>query len=279
MQAKLVTYNVQGLGAYQGVMPPPSRAQNERLQAVADSIKELDGDVVSLQEVPSKSALENFVRSQGLAQQYPHRRFFQTNDENGANHLAVLSKHPILESKSNKERPVTVAGWNRPTYLTRDITEVKVKLGGWPVRIYNTHLKANSQLRHYDPDRQRAQEVSTNLRLAEGRALKDIIKANFKKCPSEHFVVTMDANATPGDKVISHLTSGHAPAHDVIGEAAGFESHPASGRRLDYILLSDGLARHYVQGSAKVLDNSTTRRASDHNPEVLMLDLPDLPPV
>ncbi|CAN0447247.1 unnamed protein product, partial [Phaeothamnion confervicola] len=250
----LVTYNVQGLGSRHGVMPPPSRAQDERLQAVADSIKELDGDVVSLQEVPSKSALENFVRSQGLAEQYPHRRFFQTNDESGANHLAVLSKHPILESKSNKDRPLRVDGSNRPGHITRDITEVKVKLGGWPVRIYNTHLKANSQLKRWDPSQARDQEFSQNIRLAEGRALKDIIKANYKKSPSEHFVVTMDANATPDDKIISHLTGGHAPAHDVIGNAPGFESHPSSNRRLDYILLSDGLASHYVQGSAQVLN-------------------------
>lgn len=259
-------------------MPPASPDQREFLKTVGDQIKEADGDVVSLQEVPSKAALETLISQEGLAEKYPYRRFFQTNDA-GGNHLATLSKVPFEESKGNTQKRFKIDGSREPGYLSRDITESKVKLGGYPFRVYNSHLKANPQMRRDDPDFARQKTFADNLRYGEVRALKDIIKDNVKKMPSERYVVTMDANATPTDGAVQALQKGFAPMFDPIGDKPGFDTHPSSHRRLDYVLLSDNLASSYVPGSAEVLKSSPYRRGPDHNPQVVMVELPDLPQV
>lgn len=270
---------MQGLGARHGVMPAPNPEQAERLQAVADTLRQLDCDSISLQEVPSKAALESLVKQGGLEELYPHRRFFKTNDVEGGNHLAELSKHPFTETRGNTDKNFKVEGFRGPGQFTRDVTETRVQIGGYTIRRYNTHMKANPQIRKDDPDYARKKDVTDAIRTGETRALKDILKANHKKYPNELFVVSMDANATPDDGNLRHLTGGFAPVHDPLGNQAGFATHPSSHRRLDYILLSDGLADKVVPGSIQVIDTPTTRKASDHAPMVLTVELPDLPPV
>jgi endonuclease/exonuclease/phosphatase family metal-dependent hydrolase len=260
MQVRLMSWNVQGLSQ-----------RPDRQKALGDTLREVDADVVSLQEVPSKAGLDSMLKQEGLAETYPHRRFFKTNDEQGENHLAVLSKHPIAESRSNKDKNFKVDGAHRPFQFTRDVAEVKIELGGYPLRVYNTHLKANPQIPRHDPDFARKKAFTDAIRHGEGRAFKDIIKTNLKRSPSEHFAITMDANAVPTDPVVRSLTQGFAAAHDPLANQPEAHSHPSSRRRLDYVLVSEGLAQKYVD--AQVVDTPKTRLASDHNPTVLTMDL------
>lgn len=350
-QFRFVTYNVETLGEEMDKPGVVSSVNKEKQKEVAETLKEINADVVVMQEVPSEQTLDSFV-NENLSEEYPHKQFFKTNDE--WNHqMAILSKHPIQEARSNKDRPLQAMPIkhelylgnlnhntdekklnemlskygdiksiafkdgsqkglptnfafvemtsdeavkaaikdldgmeidgnalkvseskqnNRPAKFLRDVIEAQIDLGGFPLKVYGVHYKANPYFAR--PTTPEKIELAHKTREAEAQETLNIIAEDMKSTPSMRYIVAGDMNTTSEDKAITILkNNGSTPLVDPLENKTGqeFISHPVTGNRLDYAMVSPDLATGVTD--AKVHHSEHADKASDHLPVVLTFDL------
>lgn len=101
---KFATYNVETLGEEMEQPGVVSSVNKQKQKEVAETIREMDADIVAMEEVPSEKTFNEFV-NENLKAEYPYKQFYQTNDTYN-HHMAILSKYPIMEATSNKNRPL-----------------------------------------------------------------------------------------------------------------------------------------------------------------------------
>lgn len=143
---KIATYNVENLFdleksnyRYKEYEPNgPSlwnqRNYNIKLKNIAKVIKDIDADIIALQEIGSLKALKDLrvaIKKQGLYYQY----YSLANKKNTVIKVAILSKIPFIYSK---ELQVT------SSFKYRDILETKFKVEGQELYLFNNHWKAKS---------------------------------------------------------------------------------------------------------------------------------------
>ncbi|WP_372999054.1 endonuclease/exonuclease/phosphatase family protein [Sulfurimonas sp.] len=143
---KIATYNVENLFdlekkgyKYKEYEPNTNSNWNQRtykikLQNIAKVIKEIDADIIALQEVHSLQALKDLrftLKQNGLYYQY----YSIADKKHTATKVAFLSKLPFTYSK---ELSVT------STYKYRNILESKFKINGNDLYIFINHWKAKS---------------------------------------------------------------------------------------------------------------------------------------
>lgn len=245
---RLVSYNVARLGAT-SKDPTPSE---EALQATADTLIEVGGKSIALQEVPSEKALQELARRSG----YPSAVFVPTNDPTH-HHLGFLSHGPLVDTESHASR---VFGENQK--FVRDVAVVTMELkGDQRARFLNGHLKADPFYKKPTTPEKKAEAVRT--RGLEAAELRQIAAENMERYPREHIVVGLDQNAPAGAPELASL-----PGCDPLPDVA---SHPARGQRIDALRVSAELAGCVV--AAFVHDTPTARKASDHLPVVVDLSL------
>lgn len=166
---------------------PPSKKGIIELEAIIETIKAEDPDLVALQEIDAdtqRSGKGNQAQLIGDALGM-HVFFGKTiNFENGEYGVAILSRFPILDSRIY--RLPTVAETNGEP---RVLATIDIELpDGRQIRFGSTHLDA--------------QKADTN-RLVQVQRIVEI--AGKVKMP---FVVAGDFNAAPGSAVIDILDNG-----------------------------------------------------------------------
>lgn len=143
---KIATYNVENLFdlekrgyKYKEYKPYGKSLWNEKnykikLQNISRVIKDIDADIIALQEIHSLKALKDLrltLKQKGLYYQY----YSIADKKNTAIKVAFLSKQPFVYSK---ELSVT------STYKYRNILESKFKIDGQELYIFNNHWKSKS---------------------------------------------------------------------------------------------------------------------------------------
>lgn len=143
---KIATYNVENLFdltktkfRYKEYKPHGKSLWNQKhykikLQNIAKVIKDIDADIIALQEIGSIKALKDLkkeIKKQGLYYQY----FSIANTKPTAIKVAILSKVPFIYSKDLK---VT------SSYKYRNILETKFKINNKELYIFTNHWKAKS---------------------------------------------------------------------------------------------------------------------------------------
>lgn len=135
-ELKIVTYNVKALHWD----PENPRGAIDRREDVAAVIRELDGDIVGVQEI------DHYLKRTGYCNQtkylaeacgYPYYFFTPTCDGGRYGHC-ILSKYPIIEKESfyYKEQSGEVRRYGR----------VAIDVEGKKVVFYNTHLCLDYEL-------------------------------------------------------------------------------------------------------------------------------------
>ncbi len=228
----------------------------QSLQAVADTLKAVDADVVALEEVENIDVLKDFLDSH-LPGMYPNVTLVEGNDERGID-VAFVSKFPITRVESHKDDLFPVPNSSQPAGFRRDLLEVTVQLPDGPsVDLYATHLKAHS-----------GGQPSDDLRLAEATQIRKIVSEDQKADPDGYRIVFGDMNDTPTTPPIQKLTQpGPGHLNDALDGKPWDErdSHPTSGkarRQIDFILYSDNLKEEFVGAQVHHFKNSNV--ASDH---------------
>lgn len=143
---KIATYNVENLfdlqktkHRYEEYIPNGKSLWNKKnytikLRNIAKVIKDIDADIIALQEVGSLGALKDLkreIKKQGLYYKY----FDIADRKNTAIKVAILSKFPFQYSKDLEVR----AG-----YKYRNILETKFSIDSHDLYIFNNHWKAKS---------------------------------------------------------------------------------------------------------------------------------------
>ncbi len=263
-RVKLVSMNVERLGYDKDC---GAHEQTGPIQdGLAKDLVDLDGDMVSLQEVPSAEQFERFVAEKLPEGAYPFRAWARSNTGKATN-IAILSRYPIAEFETHANKKFAVRGDSKEMKFYRDVPEAKLDVGGYPLRVYSVHLKADpfylSDFTEADVERAR------NLRASELDGVGQVIDEDQAANPGEAFAAVGDSNTVPDAPEMVEFRARQGLADPLEG-LTGPESwsHPASQRRLDAMLVPTALADWVLAGSVFAGED-----ASDHRAVSVTVDL------
>lgn len=248
----IATYNVENLFdlqtkgyKYKEYKPNTKSNWNQRtykikLQNIAKVIKDIDADIIALEEIHSLEALKDLrftLKQNGLYYQY----FKIADKKNTAIHVAFLSKIPFTYAK---ELAVT------STYKYRNILESKFKIDGNDLYIFVNHWKAKS-----GPESMRIVSAKTlRKRISEiGYDKNIILLGDFNSHYEENIRFKKDRrlNDTNGKTGINHVLrtiKQKQKAKDVVYEEDNFYN-------LWYDTDADNRYSYIFKGEKEALDN------------------------
>lgn len=272
---KVAAYNV--LNLFDAVDDPytadeatPIKPRKE-LAALAESMRQLDADVVALEEVENRGYLERFLEVFLPDMGYDHVVLFEGNDRRGID-VALVSRLPIGPVESN--RHVTFAGpYGKPIRFARDVLEVTVEPENAPsFKVWVVHLQSNSQGREY----------AEPIRVAEAKQLRRMLDDELERDANARIVLTGDFNDTVESETLKTII-GDGPqkmwsaASDLKGRLPNTYNQGRYQSMIDFVLCTPAMAKEYVAGSFKVVPGSPEISGSDHNPVCVEFDLQTAP--
>jgi len=250
---------------------------------VRDSILALKPDVIALQEIGALSALQELrdsLKSGGL--DFPYWEHVAGADTNV--HVAIVSKFPFTARRPRTNDNFLLGG--RRFRVSRGFGEVDIQVSpNYSFTLITAHLKSKRPVPQAD---------ESELRLEEARLLREEIDARFEANPNVNLVVLGDFNDTK-DSASTKMVIGRGrrklvdtrPAEREADSAA--DASPEARKitwthyfnkedtysRIDYILLSPGMAREWVANGSYVLKIADWGVASDHRPLVATFETKD----
>lgn len=272
----VASYNVENyLDATAGSRPAKSAAAKAKIR---EGIRALRPDVLALQEIGSTNALLELraaLREEGL--DFPHWEHVTGFDTNI--HVAVLSRFPILARRSHSRESFLLHG--RRFRVSRGFAELDIQAAPkYSFTVITAHLKSRRPLAEAD---------EAELREQEALVLREIIDARLRETPNANLIVLGDFNDVRdsrstrivvgrgrnalidtrpaernGDSELSSIP-GYAPRNITWTHFYGKED---TYSRIDYILLSRGMAREWNTDGTYILTLPNWGVGSDHRPIV-----------
>src|SRR6266446_5127681 len=278
---RVATYNVENYLD----QPTQTRVAKsvEAKAKVRDSILALKPDVIALQEIGALSALQELraaLKDKGL--DLPYWEHVPGADTNV--HVAILSKFPFTARRPRTNDNFLLGG--RRFRVSRGFGEVDIQVtSNYCFTLITAHLKSKRPVPQADEG---------DLRLEEAKLLREEIDARFEANPNVNLVVLGDFNDTK-DALSTKAVIGRGrhklldtrPSERDGDSAADFSpearkitwthyySKEDTYSRIDYILLSPGMAREWVRNGGYVLKNPDWGVASDHRPLLATFEAED----
>jgi endonuclease/exonuclease/phosphatase family metal-dependent hydrolase len=270
----VATYNVENYLLSAAGTRPAKLAESRA--KVRESIRAMAPDVLGLQEVGGTNALlelRSSLRAEGLDYPYwEHVAAWDTNIQ-----VAVLSKFPIVASRSHTRDSFLLSG--RRFRVARGFAEVDIRVNqGYTFTLFVAHLKSRRPVPQAD---------QAELREQEALLLREKIDARLRANPKANLIVVGDLNDVK-DALSTRTILGKGKAGlidtrpaEPNGDTAlpsrpGYAARNISwtyfyGKedtysRIDYILLSPGMAREWERERTSVLALPNWGIASDHRP-------------
>lgn len=270
----VATYNLENyLLEPKGNRPAKTEAARAK---VRESLRALGADVLALQEVGDPNALLELraaLKAEGI--DYPHWEFVRGFDTNI--HLAVLSRFPFSARRPHTNDTFLLNG--RRFRVSRGFAEVDVRVNPrYTFTLLTTHLKSRREV---------AAASEADIREHEARLLREKIDARLAANSEINLVVLGDLNDThDSSPVKTILGKGKTALIDTRpAERNGDRPLPTDQRapprlvtwthhyaardtyeRIDYLLLSRGMAREWRTNDTFVLALPNWGLASDHRP-------------
>jgi endonuclease/exonuclease/phosphatase family metal-dependent hydrolase len=274
---RVATYNVETYLDQPTASRPHVKSAEARAK-IRESVMAIHTDVIAFEEMGGTNALLELRASlQAAGENFPYWEHVQAFDTNI--HVAVLSKLPIVA-----RRPHT-----NDFYLL-DSHRFQVKRGFAEVDIQATTnftftlLAAHLKSRLAAPEADEAEE-----RRCEARALRSFIDARLAKEPDAKIIILGDFNDTRDSPTLREIIGrGKAKLFDTRpaernGDTARAEPPYFEPRdvawtyfygkndeysRIDYLLLSPAMKRHWVPNETYVPFSPNWGTGSDHRPIV-----------
>jgi endonuclease/exonuclease/phosphatase family metal-dependent hydrolase len=273
---RVATYNVEN---YLDAPTQTRRAKPEEAKVgVKESILALHPDVICLEEIGSASALQELrdgLKARGL--DFPFWEHVAGYDTNI--HVAVLSRFPFTSAHSWTNEVYLLNG--RRFHVSRGFAQIDVRVNpGYSFTLIGAHLKSKRIVPQAD---------ESEMRLEEAKILRQKIDAVLKVNPIVNLVVLGDFNDNRNSPAIRELVGkgrlklvdtrpaerdGDAPVGEATAEPnrriawTHYYSFEDIYSRLDYILLSTGMAREWLPEDTFVFATPNWGAASDHRPIV-----------
>jgi len=273
---RVVTYNVEGyLDA-----PTASRAikSEESKAKIHQNIAALHPDVLALQEMGGVSALmelRDSLKEKGV--EFPYWQLVTGSDTNI--HVALLSRFAFSANRPHTNENFLLNG--RRFRVSRGFAEVDIEI--------EPHYSFTLIAAHLKSKRAMAEADEAELRLEEAKLLREKIDARLGADPDANLIVLGDFNDTK-DSASTREVIGRGktrlvdtrPAEQNGDELPGpgharerrcvtwthYYNKEDSYRRIDFLLVSRGMAREWVTNETYVLATPNWGLASDHRPLV-----------
>jgi endonuclease/exonuclease/phosphatase family metal-dependent hydrolase len=249
---------------------------------VCESILALKPDVLALQEIGSLSAfqeLRDSLKAEGL--NFPHWDCVTGFDTNI--HVAILSKFPFSARRPHTNDSFLLSG--RRFHVSRGFAEVDIQVTtNYTFTLIGAHLKSKRPIPQAD---------ESEMRQEEAKVLREKIDERFAAKPDVNLVVLGDLNDFKDSPAIKEVIGrkhrlvdtrpGERNGDDMAHGARASESRRVTWThyyskediysRIDYILLSSAMARHWVTNETYVLAVPNWGVASDHRPLVATFEV------
>lgn len=274
---RIATYNVanyldQTTETRTEVKSAPAKAK------IRESIRALNPDVIAFEEMGTTNALlelRDSLKAEGL--DFPYWEHVSGWDTNI--HVAVLSKFPIIARHPHTNDSFLLSG--RRFRVSRGFVEVQLRAAdNFDFTLIAGHLKS----RRPSPEADEAE-----LRLQEARILRHIVDARLETDPNAKIVVVGDFNdvkSSPSTKEVigrgkfkltdtrpaerngdtdANENPRYEPRNVTWTHYYGLED---SYSRIDYILLSSAMSRHWLKDETYIATIPNWGTGSDHRPIV-----------
>lgn len=238
----------------------PTAAEVERrTQQLALALRQIDADVIAVQEVEKRSLLEQLARASG----YRYALLVEGNDQARGIDVGLLSRIPPTGYRSHKDDPLPyVEGNRKDVRFSRDCLEVHFG-PPHPMGVLVNHFKSKAG---------RGKSSDTKRR-AQAQRVADLVKELRRRNPNQPLAVLGDLNDDLDSWALEPLTRPPLvdPFRALPLQQRYTLKHRGKGVALDHILLTPDLAARVVPGSPKVGRLGLFHDCSDHWP--LWLDL------
>jgi len=268
--------------------PTETRRNPKSVEAKAkirESILAIKPDVIAFEEMGSTNALlelRDSLKAAGLDLPYwEHVHGYDTNI-----HLAVLSKFPFTARRPHSNDQYLLSG--RRFHVSRGFSEVDIQVNpNYSFTLLGTHLKSKRAVPEGD---------EAEMRLEEAKLLREKVDALLNANPKANVIVLGDFNNTknsPSTKAI--IGSGKFKLIDTRPAERNGDNAPNpisrydpvnvtwtyyygvedSYSRIDFILLSPGMAREWVKEETYIPTIPNWGVGSDHRPIVAAFEAKD----
>lgn len=272
----LATYNVENL--FDAADDPYHRDEHtkpksrEALEKLAATLRNIDADVVALQEVENRGYLERFVKQLLPDAGYTEIVHLEGNDQRGID-VALLSRLPVGPVTSYRHLEFEDSKGARQRFR-RDLLRVRLEPDTGPsFDVFVVHFKSK---------RGGENDVSHTVRVAEARATRQVLDEVLRADPDARFVLCGDFNDTAESESIKTIMGQGAGAlrcfsDDLPADNAATYRRPPYRSMIDFIFCSPGMAVHYRPGTYSIPLISDSASGSDHNPVVVVFDMQRTP--
>jgi len=246
-------------GDYDDFGDNPGPTSSARCEELAKIIRELDADVLSLQEVESKEALEWFNETYLHDMGYNYVISEEVGYYRGIEQ-SLLSRFPVTEVLTWKNADLSKierlgGGWSEIPADADAITFQRSPLcvtvqapSGYKLTIFSIHHKAGNNAWH---------------RELEALQIAEYIEEMTEKDPERNIAVIGDFNAQPWDRSVRvYLRGGmtdalsHRALHLKWDDTSPLRKTHTSGRVIDFIMLNASAVGELVIDSGFVLGSS-----------------------
>lgn len=270
---RIAAYNVENL--FDAVDDPTLQGEYDditmitkptRVQAIADVIRRLDADVLCIEEIESLEALtwfrDAYLKDMGYAHAYSEDVGYYRGVEQGCLSRFPIKSHAtfVTEDLTDMDAMRDGEGWagkkaDQAKKFQRSPLKLEIDVNGWPLTVYSVHFKAGGKEYEYQRESEALQTIA-------------FVKKDLEANPAANVAVLGDFNATPSMKAAKIFgESGMKGAYDFrANKASGtkdlYTTHD-SGRAIDYIFMTTGLADDVVEGGFFVM--GTMHPPSDYD--------------
>lgn len=280
---RVATYNLRNYFLNAGGNRPQKTVASQK--KIHENMLAIMPDILAVQEMSDENGLlhlQSELKRGGL--DLPHHEIITGWDTNI--HVAVLSKFPIAARRPHVKDNYLLNG--RRFHVSRGFLEIDLRVNSsYTLTLLTAHLKSKRPVPQAD---------QADMRLEEALLLREKVQRRLESNPNANIIVLGDFNDTKDSKAIKSLRGrGRARLVDTRPAEMNGDNTPAARKsydppnitwtyfygvedsysRVDYIMISSGLAKEWKPDQSYVLAIPNWGLASDHRPVVATFEASD----